>query len=434
MPVKRGRPLSGESDSAAVNRRREQVRERVRQHRLRQKEIQPTDTQPSIAQQEQGDHIVNLTTVEEEEAAATLVSLGMRKPPDLEIPHDALDAQLQQSAEDVDEHNSLYHERQQDTNESSVEMRTTMKGFFRKFARPISHTHAATRAGNDEPPTTRQQTGVSQLHSNVSSPDHLRVFSGNTDTNSPILALRNDDPQLMTGDAIEPQEENLEAGIELADIERRFSGVEIREDDQELQLGTEDLLGWEQLSTRSEDEQSEVSFVSEREVDEEGEAASEETAEKLFQQLQGGHHGCSLEQHEQKLREHMEAETNNHHGLGDVFKSRHFPSVLPSDDLMSPARLQQVQLPTAAQWEESFCGVPARGRQRLPKNICLHEEQTQAIEPSVAFDIDSMLGFCSSLAAAKQGLSYQPAAQAQQNIQTDVHLEMDAFENAPRRR
>jgi hypothetical protein len=60
-------------------------------------------------------------------------------------------------------------------------------------------------------------------------------------------------------------------------------------------------------------------------------------------------------------------------------------------------------------------------------NVCLHKEQTQAIEPLVAFDIDSMLGFCSSLAAAKQGLSYQPAAQAQQNIQTDVHLETDAF-------
>lgn len=429
MPVKRGRPLSGESDSAAVNRRREQVRERVRQHRLRQRETQLIDTQPSVAQQEQGDHIVNLTTVEEEEAAATLVSLGMRKPPDLDIPHDALDAQLQQSAEDVDEHNSLYQERQRDTNESSGEMRTVMKGFFRKFARPRAHTPTTTRAGNDEPSTTRTQSGDSQLRSNVSSPDHLHVLSGNGDTISPIPAPRDDDPQLVTDDAIGIQEEQLEAETQVADIERRLSGVAIREDGQELHLGTEDLLGWEQLSVRSEDEESEISFASAREVDEEGEVASESTAEKLFQQLQGGHHGCSVEQHEEKLREHMEAETNNHHGLDDVFKSRHFPSVLPYDDLMSPARLQQVQLPTAAQWEEAFCGIPARGQQRLPMNICLHEEQTQAIEPLVAFDIDSMLGFCSSLAAAKQGLSYQPAAQAQQNIQTDVHLEMDAFEN-----
>ena len=37
---------------------------------------------------------------------------------------------------------------------------------------------------------------------------------------------------------------------------------------------------------RTEDGESEVGFVSEREIDEEGGAASESTAEKLFQQLQ----------------------------------------------------------------------------------------------------------------------------------------------------
>lgn len=79
MPAKRGRPLSGESDSAAVNHRREQVRERVRQHCLRQRAMVATDRNISTAQQEQGDSVVNLTPVEEEEAAATLVLLGMRK-------------------------------------------------------------------------------------------------------------------------------------------------------------------------------------------------------------------------------------------------------------------------------------------------------------------------------------------------------------------
>jgi hypothetical protein len=431
MPAKRGRPLSGESDSAAVNHRREQVRERVRQHRLRQREIRSTGTQASVAQQEQSDHIFNLTTVEEEEAAATLVSLGMRKSPDLDIPHDPLDAQLLQSAEEIDEHNSLYQERRQDKNDGSGEMHTVMKGFFRKFARSRPHTLTPTRNHNDdEPSTTSAQPDIQHLHSNVSSPEHLRVLSGSRDPNSPIPGLRDDDPELVTGDTIGIEEEYPEeAEIEVIDIERRFSGVEIREDGEEIQLGTEDMLGWEQLSVRSEDEESEPGFVSEHEVDEEGEAASESTAEKLFQQLQGGHRGCSEERHEEKLREHMTAETNNHHGLGDIFKRRHFPSVLPHDEIMSPAQLQQVRLPSAAQWEEAFCGVPATGRQRLPMNVCLHKEQTQAIEPLVAFDIDSMLGFCSSLAAAKQGLSYQPAAQAQQNIQTDVHLETDAFQN-----
>ena len=60
-----------------------------------------------------------------------------------------------------------------------------------------------------------------------------------------------------------------------------------------------------------------------------------------------------------------------------------------------------------------------------PMNVCLHSEQTQAVEPRVAFDIDSFLGFASSLAMARQGLWYQPAPQIRQNMTTDVHLETD---------
>lgn len=79
-----------------------------------------------------------------------------------------------------------------------------------------------------------------------------------------------------------------------------------------------------------------------------------------------------------------------------------------------------------------FCGVPSRGRQRLPINICLHTEQTQAVEPHVAFDVDSFHGFWFSLAAAKHGFSCQPTVQATQDIQTDVHLEAYAYEASER--
>lgn len=79
MPAKRGRPLLGESDSSAVNRRREQVRERMRQLRMRQRESIITPSHTSIAQLEQTESIVNLPSVAEEEAAVTLLSLGMRK-------------------------------------------------------------------------------------------------------------------------------------------------------------------------------------------------------------------------------------------------------------------------------------------------------------------------------------------------------------------
>ena len=59
--------------------------------------------------------------------------------------------------------------------------------------------------------------------------------------------------------------------------------------------------------------------------------------------------------------------------------------------------------------------------------MCLHCEQTQGIEPQVAFDVDSFLGFASSIAVARQGLFYQPAPQVKQNITADNHLETDRF-------
>ena len=170
--------------------------------------------------------------------------------------------------------------------------------------------------------------------------------------------------------------------------------------------------------------------MSEREVDEDGEVALEHTASKLFAQLQDGHHGCSKEKHSDKLREHIEQEGSNHHGLQEIFHNGRLPSALRSKSLLTAGDLEQQQMPTANEWDSMFCGVPSNGEQRPPMNICLHTEQTQAVEPKVAFDVDSFLGIWTSLAAAKQGFSYHPAAQATQNIQTDVHLEMEVFEQS----
>ena len=108
MSAKRGRPLSGESDSVTVNHRRQQVRERMRRLRQRQRATDNYTTTTTIAQSQQCENIISLPSVAEEEAAATLLSLGLRKSSDLEIAEDPLDARLQESALDVDEHTSLY--------------------------------------------------------------------------------------------------------------------------------------------------------------------------------------------------------------------------------------------------------------------------------------------------------------------------------------
>lgn len=55
------------------------------------------------------------------------------------------------------------------------------------------------------------------------------------------------------------------------------------------------------------------------------------------------------------------------------------------------------------------------------------EEQTHATDANVAFDIDSFLGFATSLAFAKKGLWSQISPQARQNMTADVHIQDRMF-------
>ena len=420
MPGKRGRPLSGESDSAAINHRREQVRERVRQLRLRQRQTQAVGVPTSTVQHEQSEHIIDLPFVAAEEAAATSPAVGVRTSPDLRLPRDPLDALLQQTAQEVNQDESVYYS----TTKSNGQRRRVPPGFFHQFAakqRPSTESEGDFLIHNDNDDCNDNNYNNDD-DDNDDNDDH-----SNSDDNGSDGENRNN----QNNSDISNNENELPLRTDIAAWNNGAGLV--------FDRGSEDLIGLERLNSVEQDglvnevddrsdSESEVSFVSEREVDEEGEAAYEYTAEKLYAQLQGGHHGCSEEQHTERLRKHMEEEGDNHHGLGAIFHNRRLPSALNCKGIMSAAELGQQAMPTADQWKAMFCGVPVEEQQHAPLNVCLHKEQTQAVEPRVVFDVDSYLGFWSSLAAAKQGLSWQPAAQAMQNIQTDVHLEMDAFE------
>lgn len=78
-------------------------------------------------------------------------------------------------------------------------------------------------------------------------------------------------------------------------------------------------------------------------------SAYEYTVRKLYDQLQGGHHGCSSEEHDEQLYQHMDTAGNNHHGLNDIFNDPGFPSVLALSELISADRLAQQAIPTPAQ-------------------------------------------------------------------------------------
>ena len=159
-------------------------------------------------------------------------------------------------------------------------------------------------------------------------------------------------------------------------------------------------------------------------------SALDYTVQKLYQQFQIGHDGCTSEQHQEKLDQYINAVGNDHYGLNDIFNDPSFPSVLALPDLISVERLTREAAPTPAQWQTTFCGISPHQqspRQR-PMHVCLHKEVAQAIETDIAFDIDSFLGYFRSLTAARQGIYYRPASQMRQNITTDVHLHTNIYE------
>lgn len=128
-----------------------------------------------------------------------------------------------------------------------------------------------------------------------------------------------------------------------------------------------------------------------------------------------GFRGCSSEQHRQQDQDHVEAAGNNHFRLDKIFNESSSPSVLEQPDVVSKDRLDKFQTLNGSQWNEMFCGVfDADSQGTFPvKNVCLHEEQTQPIGPDVSFDVDSFLGFATSLGVARNGLLYQPSPLAQ---------------------
>lgn len=74
----------------------------MRQLRLRREHA--TKTNISTAQYDQGESIVILPSVAVDEAVATLPELGVRQSPDLQLPQNPFDAELQQVIGEVHEY------------------------------------------------------------------------------------------------------------------------------------------------------------------------------------------------------------------------------------------------------------------------------------------------------------------------------------------
>ena len=139
MPGKRGRPISGESDHADVNHRRELDRERQRRRRERLRTVGASRrVERTTEQLEQGEQIINLTISAENEAATTLLQLGLRVQ-GLTLPQDLAEAELQRNAIDANEDHQIYSNIERAQDDVRKSQRRVHPGFFKQFARRPPH-------------------------------------------------------------------------------------------------------------------------------------------------------------------------------------------------------------------------------------------------------------------------------------------------------
>lgn len=134
MASKRGRPILEDDRDAAIERRRIQTRERMRQLRQRQREGNDSIAARTAEQLAQGEQIINFTTSTEDDAAATLLQLGLRVQ-DLTLPQNPTEAELQRNATDADEHHEIYPEIERAQNSFGESRLRVRPGFFKQFAR-----------------------------------------------------------------------------------------------------------------------------------------------------------------------------------------------------------------------------------------------------------------------------------------------------------
>ena len=342
MASKRGRPILEDDRDAATELRRMRTRERMRQLRQRQREANNSTLARSTEQLAQGEQIINFTTSTEEDAAATLLQLGLRVQ-DLTLPQNPAEADLQRDAVDADEHHELYPNIEKAQDDVKESQRRVHPGFFRQFARrppqeqeqegapqgqtPLARYFPSLPAKNStENTTTRRVSSPARdvlLQTLVAGPSTIEAEPYNDEPSAESLAVASQQEHTPNRTR---QEFRIEGSTEGVNSNANYSRNDIQPDEELVNrgLGSEDLLGLEQLpgpeDNRS-DSESHISFASEHASlhIEEGNVhettAHDLVVQKLYDELVHGFHGCTQ---------------NEHHGLG--FSRPDFPlRVRPSE-------------------------------------------------------------------------------------------------------
>lgn len=467
MPEKRGRPRSIPHSDPALQQRREQERVRQQTRRQRQRETLAAALQPTDEQDEQRNLILQRPFIEKD-APPTLAQLGLRVQ-GLILAQDPVDAQLQQQSIEVEDHYALYNTKIQSSTNPVNPSSADIPGPFTLQAsrppplpsqRPVADFFTSHPTYPIFSPSRIDASSIFRAFSAVPPESRKPSFSPITDASPtsslPLLSsyiasgrieIDRADPLRYTDHAVDPfgtstDEEQVEdyGGEQLESYpEKHLPIVEVEQNENaETQLhAVEEQQTEEEYEGQPHpvEEQSEDEFhdfpsehSSGHSTPEPELSALEFTVEKLFEMMQEGFHGCSADEHAVQLQTHITGCADNHHGLDALFSDPAFPSVLSLPEYITTRRLPRQRAPSHRQWTDMFCGIPPHGPDRRPRQVCLHVEETQEVPPDIAFDIDSFLFFASSLAAARQGVHYQPAPQIQQNLQTDIHINTTVYE------
>lgn len=156
------------------------------------------------------------------------------------------------------------------------------------------------------------------------------------------------------------------------------------------------------------------------------------TTTKLLDQLQGGFHGCNAEEHLKVSDIESQQQNNIYCSLNNLFPDT-LPSTLSSTRMISRDDAKRFLSDNPTILQDTFCGFTP-GPSVQPRYLSLSPVARCSTEYEDTYDIDSLLCFAESLAAASKGIYFYCAPQYVQNIRTDVHLVIpkDAGHNEPR--
>ena len=138
--------------------------------------------------------------------------------------------------------------------------------------------------------------------------------------------------------------------------------------------------------------------------------------------------GCPLSAHQGADREHSapaRVPTSPHIGLAaysDQLRDANVPTTLSQPSAITQAQREALAPP---HWQSIFKGTgggwTAGPAQDAPQ-VCLECSQADPVQPTTCFDVDSFLGFGSSLAVARHGLTVDLFPRFHRNISNDLHV------------